>query len=135
MSGGSREIQGFSKVEDPGQGLVRVRGEASELASDVRDLMPIHQREHHGVEHSQHLSHQREADTTTILPQGHIATPVETIFHGPMRANQLRKTLWGTALLRKTRPAIDHLHAVLVSASVLSLSTTDLSPTAPHPGQ
>jgi len=57
-----------SKVEDPGQGLVGVRGEAPELASNVRDLMQIHQREHHRVEHRQHLSHRWEADAAIILP-------------------------------------------------------------------
>ena len=35
--------QGFSKVDDPGQGFIRVRDEASDLASDVGHLMPIHQ--------------------------------------------------------------------------------------------
>src|SRR5207248_1012345 len=60
--------QGFSKVEDPVERLVRVRSETPELASDVRDLMQIHQGEHHGVEHRQHLGHRREADTAAILP-------------------------------------------------------------------
>jgi len=31
--------QGNPKVEDPGKGLIRVTGEAPELASDVRDVM------------------------------------------------------------------------------------------------
>src|SRR5205823_5189337 len=43
--------QGFSKVEDPGQGLLRVRSEAPTLASDIRNVMQIHQGEHHRVEH------------------------------------------------------------------------------------
>ncbi len=37
-------------------GLIGVRGEAPELASSVRDLMQIHQREHYSVEHRQHLA-------------------------------------------------------------------------------
>ncbi len=65
---GKLRPQGFSKVEDPGKGLVRVKGEAPNLASDVRDLVQIHQGEHHRVEHGQHLSHWWEADTTTIFP-------------------------------------------------------------------
>ena len=73
---------GFSKVDDPVERLVRVRGETPDLASDVRDLMQIHQREHHAIEHREHLGHKREADAATILPYGHIAAPVETIFNG-----------------------------------------------------
>src|SRR2546425_8309439 len=113
--------QGFSKVEGPGKGLVRVRGEASDLASDIGHLMEIHQGEDHGVEYGQHLSHRREADATAILSQRHVATPVQTIFHRPMSANQLQKTLGGTPLLRKTRPAIDHLHALLAFYGTFAL--------------
>src|SRR2546426_4888207 len=105
--------QGFSKVEGLGKGLIRVRGEASDLASDIGHLMEIHQGEDHGVEYGQHLSHRREADATAILSQRHVASPVETIFHRPMSANQLQKTFGGTPLWRKTRPAIDHLDALL----------------------
>src|SRR2546428_7165352 len=47
--------QGFSKVEGPGKGLIRVRGEASDLASDIGHLMEIHQGEYDGVEYGQHL--------------------------------------------------------------------------------
>jgi hypothetical protein len=36
-------LQGFSKVDDPSQGFIRVRDEASDLASDVGHLMHIHQ--------------------------------------------------------------------------------------------
>ena len=82
-------LQGFSKVDGPGKGFVRVRDEASDLASDIGHLMEIHQGEDHGVEHGQHLRHRREADATTILSQRHVAPPVETIFHGPMSASQL----------------------------------------------
>lgn len=39
--------QGFSQVADPSKGFIRVRDEASDLASDVGHLMPIHQGEHH----------------------------------------------------------------------------------------
>ena len=59
--------QGFSKVEGPGKGLIRVRGEAPTLASDVRDLMQIHQGEHDGVEDGEHLSHRRQAHAAIIL--------------------------------------------------------------------
>ena len=62
-----RWSQGFSKVEDPSQGLMWVRGEASALASDVRDLMQIHQGEHDRVEHGEHLSHRRKAHAAIIL--------------------------------------------------------------------
>jgi TniQ len=61
-------LQGFSKVEDPGQSLVRMRGETPTLASDVGNLMQIHQGEHHRVEHGQHLSQRREAHATIIFP-------------------------------------------------------------------
>jgi hypothetical protein len=50
-------LQGFSKVEDPGQSLLRMRGETPTLASHVGNLMQIHQREHHRVEHGEHLFH------------------------------------------------------------------------------
>jgi hypothetical protein len=40
--------QGFSKVENPGKGFIRVRGEASDLASDVGNLMAIRQGEYDG---------------------------------------------------------------------------------------
>ena len=70
MNSGANLIirQGFSKVEDPGQGLVGMRGEAPQLASNVGDVMQIHQREHHRVEYRQHLSHRREAHAAIILP-------------------------------------------------------------------
>jgi hypothetical protein len=35
--------QGFSKVDDPSKCFIRVRDEASDLASDVGHLMHIHQ--------------------------------------------------------------------------------------------
>src|SRR5437667_12803706 len=82
-----------SRSKHPGQGLVRMRSEAATLTSDVVDVMQIHQGEHHRVEHGQHLSYRREADATALLPQRHIAAPVEPIFHQPMRANQVRKAL------------------------------------------
>ena len=69
--------QGFSKVEDPGQGLVRVRGKAPTLASDMRNLVHIDQGKRDEVSHGQHLRHWREADSAPILPQGGIAAPVE----------------------------------------------------------
>ena len=93
------ELQGDSKVEDPGQGLVRMRGEAPTLASDVLDLVSIHQSQHEAVEHGQHLSHWRQADAAPILAQGRITAPVEPIFDRPMGPDQLRKTLGRTALL------------------------------------
>jgi hypothetical protein len=123
--------QGFSKVEDPGKSLVRMRGETPTLASDVGNLMQIHQGEHHGVEHGQHLSHQREAHATTIFSQGRIASPVEPIFHGPMLPNQLGKTLRATALWRESRPARDHLDTALLFASAFALHTKDLSDLTP----
>src|SRR5437868_15529173 len=95
------ESQGFSKVEDPVERLVRVRSETPDLTSDVRDLMQIHQGEHDGVEHREHLGHRREADAAVILPQSYIAAPVEPIFYGPMRTNQLRQTVRGAGLARK----------------------------------
>jgi hypothetical protein len=45
--------QGFSKVEDAGEGLVRRRGEAPTRARDIGNVMPIHQGEHY--RHMQHL--------------------------------------------------------------------------------
>jgi hypothetical protein len=104
-----------------------MRGEASELASDVGHPMPIHQREDDSVEHGEHLSHRREADATPILPQSHIAPPVETIFDRPMGANELQQMLGGTVLWRQTRPAINHLDAVLISAFAFALQAKDLS--------
>src|SRR5260370_22657510 len=90
MSGAVRASQKSpSRSKHPGKRLVRVRGEAPALASDVRDLMQIHQREHGRVEHSQHLRYRWEANAAPILPQRHIAAPVEPIFHGPMRTNYL----------------------------------------------
>ncbi len=59
--------QGLSKVSDPGKRFIRVRDEASDLASDVGHLMPVHQGEHHLVEHGEHLSYGRQADATIIL--------------------------------------------------------------------
>ena len=91
-----------------------MRGEAPALASDVGNLMQIHQGEHHGVEDSEHLRHRWEADAALILAQGHIAAPVESIFHGPMLANELQEPLGATLLWQQTGPAVDHLDAVLV---------------------
>jgi hypothetical protein len=51
--------------------------------------MQIHQREHDRVEHGQHLRYRWEANAAPILPQRHIAAPVEPIFHGPMRTKHL----------------------------------------------
>src|SRR3989442_1416428 len=78
-----------SRSKHPGECLIRVRGEASALASDVRDLMQIHQEEHDRIEHGQHLRYRWEAHAASILPQRRIAAPVEPIFHGPMCANHL----------------------------------------------
>ena len=60
-----------------------MRSETPELASDVRDLMQIHQREYDGVEHSKHLGYRREADATVILPQCHITAKVGDDFPRP----------------------------------------------------
>ncbi len=97
--------------------------------------MQIHQREHDRVEHRQHLSHRREAHPTPILPQGHVAAPVEPIFHGPMRANHLCKPLWRTALWRESRPAIDHLDTLLVFALAFALHAKNLSHLTPITAQ
>ncbi len=59
--------QGFSKVDDPCKRLIWVRDEAPDLASDVGNLMPIHQREYYGVEYSERLSHWQQADATIIF--------------------------------------------------------------------
>ncbi len=119
--------QGDSKVEDPSQGLVRMRSEAPTLASDVGNLVQIHQGEHEAIEHGQHLRHLRPAHAAPILAQGGIAAPVEPIFHGPMRPDHLRQPLGSAALLRQRRPAIDHLAAVLVTAAALAFDPKDLS--------
>src|SRR5260370_3097460 len=52
-----------------------------------------------------------------------------------MRANQLQKTLGGTPLWRKTRPAIDHLDALLAFDGAFALQAKDLSHLAPVPAQ
>ena len=93
--------------------------------------MQIHQGEHHRVEHGQQLSHRREAHAATIFPQGRIASPVESIFDGPMRTNHLCQPLGRTALGRKTCPAIHHLKAVLVFAGPFAFDPKNLSDLAP----
>src|SRR5260370_24627311 len=52
-----------------------------------------------------------------------------------MSANQLQKTLGGTPLWRKTRPAIDHLDALLAFDGAFALQAKDLSHLAPVPAQ
>ena len=96
--------------------------------------MQIHQGEHDGVEHREHLGHRREADAAVILPQSYIAAPVETIFYGPMRTNQLRQTLRGAALGRKTRPPIDHLNTALLFALAFALRAVRPVPPRPSHG-
>lgn len=44
------QTQRDSKVEDPGKGLVGIRGEALDLAGVIRDVMQIHRGEHHTTE-------------------------------------------------------------------------------------
>src|SRR5260370_7780401 len=64
--------QGDSKVEHPSQGLVRMRSEAPTLASDVGNLVQIHQGEHEAVEHGHHLRHRRQAHAPSRLPHGRL---------------------------------------------------------------
>src|SRR5258708_12644782 len=106
--------QGDSKVEDPSQGLVRMRSEAPTLASDVGNLVQIHQGEHEAIEHGQHLRHLRPAHAAPILAQGGIAAPVEPIFHGPMRPDYLRQPLGSAALFRPLLPPLTHPPPLLV---------------------
>jgi len=75
--------QGDSKVEHPSQGLVRMRSEAPTLASDVGNLVQIHQGEHEAVEHGQHLRHRRQAHAASILAQGGITAEVGADFPRP----------------------------------------------------
>ena len=72
--------QGDSKVEHPSQGLVRMRSEAPALASDVGNLVQIHQGEHEAIEYGQHLGHRRPADAASILAQGGITAKVGADF-------------------------------------------------------
>src|SRR5207302_2255050 len=51
------------------------------------------------------------------------------------RTNQLRQTLRGAALGRKTRPALDHLNTALLFALAFALQTKDLSHLAPVTAQ
>jgi hypothetical protein len=113
-----------------------MRSEAPTLASDVGNLMHIHQGEHEAVEHGQHLGHRRPAHAAPILaPSVASRRKSEPIFHGPMRPDHLRQPLLSTALWRQRRPARDHLAAVLVTAAALAFDPKDLSHLAPLPTQ
>src|SRR5437763_3721163 len=124
-----------SRSTDPSEGFVRMRGEAADLARDVGNLMQIHQGEDHRVEDREHLSHRWEADAALILSQGHITTPMESIFHGPMLANEPQEPLGTTVPWQQTGPAVDHLDAVLVFDGAFALQTKDLPHLAPVAAQ
>lgn len=62
---------------------MRGRSETPQLASDVRDLMPIHQGEPDGVEPRHHLGPWREANTAALLPEGHLPAKVGDAFPRP----------------------------------------------------
>src|SRR5712692_1508537 len=96
----SHSRQGFSKVCEPSKGLLRIRGKAANLASDVRNLMQIHQGEDQGVEDREHVGHGRKANAAAIFLQEGIAPPMQTIFHGPMPTIEVQETLWRTSLGR-----------------------------------
>ena len=68
-----------------------MRSKASDLASDIRNVMQIHQGKDQGVENGEHLGNRGNAHPTPIFSQGHITTPVEAIFHSPMVADQVKK--------------------------------------------
>ena len=120
-----------SRSKQPSKRLMRMRGKAPNLPSNIGDLMGIHQREDDGIEDRQHLSHWREAHPTAVLSQGDITSPVQPIFHAPMIAGQLEQPLSRTALARQARPPIDDFDAVLLAAGAFPLQTKDLSHLAP----
>src|SRR5579859_6636798 len=105
--------------------------EATELASDVRNAIEIHQGEDHRVEDRQHFRHWSKTDAAPVLSQRYIAPPVEPIFYGPVGANQMQQTLGRTALRRKTGPAVDHFHTPLLLDAPFPLQTKHLSHLAP----
>jgi hypothetical protein len=59
-----------------------MRRKAPDLASHIGDLMKIHQGKDQGIEHSEHLSHRGNPNPASVLPEGHIAAPVEAILNG-----------------------------------------------------
>src|SRR5579875_3460336 len=80
-------IRASQKSEQPSKGLIRMRGKAPELASDIGNLVKIHQGQDKRVEHGKHLSDSRHPYATIVFSQRSVTPPMKTIFHGPMVTN------------------------------------------------
>lgn len=78
-----------------------MRGETTQLPSHGGNLVQVHERKNHGIEHGQHFHHRNDADSATIFPKGGISMPVEMILHLPVCSKIPEKTLWRTMPQRK----------------------------------
>lgn len=124
-----------SRSEQPSESLTRLSGEATQLASDIGDVVQIHQGQHDGIENSQHLGHGIETHATSILAQRDIAAPVEAILHGPMCPVVAEQGLGRAALWRERGPAIGDFDTVLPLAGAFALHAKDLPHLTPVPLQ
>ena len=131
----SRDLRASQKSKQPDKRFLRMRGKAPDLASDMGNLMEIHQGKDQGIEHSKHLSQRGNADATSVFPKGHVATPVEAMFDRPMIADHLEKPLDRTLLPTQGGQARDHFHAALLLRLALALQTKDLPDFPPFPVQ
>jgi hypothetical protein len=96
--------------------------------------MEIHQRKHQGIEDREHVGYGGNANPASVFPQSHITAPVETIFHGPMVADQVKEPFCRTALTAETGPAIDDLHAAFRLSSCAPAANETLARLLPTPG-
>src|SRR5581483_9210064 len=128
-------FRAFQKSDHPSESLLGMRRKAAKLASDIGDLVKIHQSEHQRIEDSEHLSHCGDPNGTPIFSQGDITTPMKTILHGPMSTNQVEKPLGRTLISAQGRQTIHHFAAVLLRRTPFSLETKDLPHLVPFPVQ
>src|SRR5581483_11590520 len=66
MSGSQEQYRAFQKSDHPSESLLGMRRKAAKLASDIGDLVKIHQSEHQRIEDSEHLSHCGDPNGTPI---------------------------------------------------------------------
>jgi hypothetical protein len=95
--------------EHKSKSLLRMGIKIAHLSRDIANAHVIHETQNGAVELSQKTGRSAGARLTGILTQGHVASPVESVFNSPMVSDQ-RKHARGRSLLEgETTESIDHL--------------------------
>jgi hypothetical protein len=112
-----------------------MRRKAPKLACDIGNVIEIHQGQDQRIEYSEHLGDGGNTNAAPIFSQRHITASVESIFHGPMVADQAKEPLGRTPFAGQARLAIDDFNTAFLWRFAFALQTEDLPNFSPIPAK